>query len=192
MAIDGPDAAGKTTLAATLARRLGHGGLHVSIDDFHRLRAQRHRRGRLSPEGYYRDTFDHETVVSALLTPFRNGAETVRVATIDYAADVPVATAAHVPPRAVLVVDGVFLQTPRLRPFWDLVVYLRVPPEVSYRRGMTRDAARGDPIDELEDRYRERYLPGQALYVAEVDPEGRADIVVDMADLSAPRVVRPA
>jgi uridine kinase len=189
VAIDGPDAAGKTTLARDLAVALGDEGLRVSIDAFHHLREVRHRRGRLSAEGYYRETFDHPTAISELLAPFRAGASTVRVAVTDYDADVSIAPTASVPPRAVLVVDGVFLQTAALRPLWDLVVYLRVSPELSRDRGMARDSSRGDAMDDLADRYRERYLPGQAMYRAECDPEAGADILVDMTDLAAPAVV---
>src|ERR671937_1286035 len=54
VAIDGVDAAGKTTLADELApvlRRRGREVVRASIDGFHRPRAERYRRGELSPEG---------------------------------------------------------------------------------------------------------------------------------------------
>jgi uridine kinase len=190
VAVDGPDAAGKTTLAASLTVRLGEEAVAASMDGFHHLRAIRHRLGRASAEGYYRETFDHATAISDLLTPFRDGAPTVRVAAVDYDTDLPISPTVEVAPRAVLVVDGVFLQLPALRPFWDLVVYLRVSPELSRERGMARDARRGDVLDDLAVRYRDRYLPGQAMYRAECDPEETADVLVDMTDLADPVVVR--
>lgn len=190
VAIDGPDAAGKTTLAAALADRLGHDGLRVSIDAFHHLRAVRHRSGRFSADGYYRETFDHATAIAELLVPFRAGAPTVRTAATDYDTDKAIAPTASVPPRAVLVMDGVFLQLPAFRGLWDLVVYLRVSPDVSRERGIARDSLRGDALDDLEIRYRERYLPGQAMYRADCDPEASADLLIDMTDLGEPVVVR--
>jgi uridine kinase len=63
VAIDGVDAAGKTTLADALApvlASLGRPVVRASIDSFHRPRAERYERGRDSPEGYYRDSFDPE------------------------------------------------------------------------------------------------------------------------------------
>ena len=54
--IDGVDGAGKTTLADDLAQRLALEGrqlIRASIDDFHRPRELRYRRGRDSPEGFY-------------------------------------------------------------------------------------------------------------------------------------------
>jgi uridine kinase len=190
VAIDGPDAAGKTTLANALSARLGTGALHVSMDAFHHLRAIRHRRGRASAAGYFVDAFDHATAISELLVPFRDGAPTVRVASTDYDTDVPVAPTAAVGPRSVLVVDGVFLQIPLLRRCWDFVEYLRVSPAISTERGMARDALRGDNLDDLDVRYRERYLPGQARYRAEIDPESAAALLVDRTDPAKPFVVR--
>jgi MoxR-like ATPase len=49
--IDGPDAAGKTTLADRLAGALPGPVRRISADDFLRPRDERYRRGELSPEG---------------------------------------------------------------------------------------------------------------------------------------------
>ncbi|MGY1603617.1 hypothetical protein [Geodermatophilus sp. SYSU D00815] len=106
--IDGPDAAGKTTLADRLAGLLG--AARVRGDGFLHPREHRYRRGELSPEGCYRDSFD--------------------------------------------------------------------------------DAARFGSAEEVERRYRARYLPAQELYRAEADPETRAHVLVDNEDVTAPRVPR--
>jgi uridine kinase len=58
VAVDGPDAAGKTTLVEALASRLQGGDREViraSIDGFNRARADRHRQGAESPRGYHDD-----------------------------------------------------------------------------------------------------------------------------------------
>ncbi len=65
VAVDGVDAAGKTTLADELARRLG--AVRLSADDFLRPSEERYRRGRESPEGYYLDSFDHDRLRRAVL-----------------------------------------------------------------------------------------------------------------------------
>jgi RimJ/RimL family protein N-acetyltransferase len=44
--------------------------------------------------------------------------------------------------------------------------------------------------DVVEHRYRRRIQPTHALYESLVDPEARADAVIDTADLSAPRLER--
>ena len=144
--IDGPDAAGKTMLADALAAALPGAVHRVSVDDFPRPSEERHRRGELSPEGLYRDSTDLPRLVEGCLVPFRDGV-------------------AGTGP-AVLVVDGVFVLRPELRPFWHLSVYLRVPEEVRLARALVRDLALYDSAADVEHRYRARYLPGQALYRA--------------------------
>jgi uridine kinase len=55
VALDGPDAAGKTTLADELAARLVPGDrdvIRASIDGFHRPRLERRRRGDTDPHRY--------------------------------------------------------------------------------------------------------------------------------------------
>jgi uridine kinase len=162
--IDGPDAAGKTTLAGRLASALPGSTRRLSVDDFLRPRAERYRRGALSPEGYYRDLFDLAAVVDACRAD----------------------DAGH----ATLVVDGVFLLRPELRPLWTLSVYLAIPEQTSLQRALVRDVPVFGSAAEVERRYRERYLPGQALYRRDADPERHANVVVDNTDPESPVVLR--
>src|SRR5262245_8885700 len=63
VAVDGVDASGKTTLAdelATLLIKRGRPVIRASVDGFHQSRAERHRQGANSPEGYYADSFDYD------------------------------------------------------------------------------------------------------------------------------------
>ncbi len=75
VAIDGPDAAGKTTLADELAGNIsarGRGVIRASADEFHRPRKDRLARGD-GPEAFYRDSFDHEGINALLLKPLGPG-----------------------------------------------------------------------------------------------------------------------
>ncbi len=45
-------------------------------------------------------------------------------------------------------------------------------------------------VAEVARRYRTRYLPGQALYRAEIDPGRSADVLVDNRDPAKPRMLR--
>src|ERR687887_2529237 len=72
VAIDGPDAAGKTTLTDELAARLRARQrvvIRASIDGFHRPRAERYRRGGESPHGDYNHSFDFYSPRGHLLDP---------------------------------------------------------------------------------------------------------------------------
>jgi len=72
VAVDGPPAAGKTTLADELAlilRARGREVIRASTESFHLPRAQRYRRGEFSPEANYHDSFDYDTLRRVLLDP---------------------------------------------------------------------------------------------------------------------------
>jgi uridine kinase len=93
------------------------------------------------------------------------------------------------PHDGVRVVDGVFALRPELDGHWDVRVWVAVDREVSLRRGVDRDAAR-DGGSHTEALFRGRYGPAEDLYIAEVDPLSRADVVVDNTCLDDPRLVR--
>lgn len=193
VAIDGFDAAGKTTLAdqlAPLVAASGREAIRVSLDDFHRPRRVRYRQGANSASGYYDDAFDWAQLRASVLDPLGpEGDRVYRRAAFDLAADRPVAAAPEVAePDAVLLVDGVFLQRRELDGCWDLAIWVDVSLGESIRRGVERDRALHGSAAEARARYETRYAPGQRLYVADVDPAARADVVFDNTDLSAPVV----
>lgn len=183
IAIDGPDAAGKTTLADELGvvlRARGREVIRASVDGFHLPRAQRYRRGQYSAEGCYYDTFDYDGLRQALLEPLGpNGDLKYRPAIFDHRTDtalsLPIATAQA---GAVLLFDGVFLLRPELIDQWELRVFVSVAFEAVLDRARTRDLAFLGSVAEVERRYRERYIPAQELYFAAACPAQRADIVV--------------
>jgi uridine kinase len=199
--IDGPDCAGKTTLADRLADPLRVttprtpttevATLQASVDGFNRPRVQRYQRGELSPQGYYLDGFDYPALVDQCLLPFLNGEAQVRTTIYDHRGDVRENTdATAVPARAVLILDGVFLLRPELRELWTLSVYLRVSDQETLRRAHSRDRELFGSAEEIERRYLGRYLPGQALYRASADPESHAHILVDNEDADEPTIER--
>jgi uridine kinase len=77
VAVDGPDAAGNTTLARELAACLTdvhcRPAICVSLDGFHFDKRRRYRRGRLSPEGYIDDAFDYAALRRVVLDPLGPG-----------------------------------------------------------------------------------------------------------------------
>jgi uridine kinase len=196
VAVDGPDAAGKTVLADELTgklRSLGRDVVRASIDGFHRSRAERHRRGELSPEGYYEDSFDLDAFRERLLEPLGpHGSRVFRAELFDHAADAPCPgslRSAH--PDTVLVVDGVFLLRPELDGYWDLRIHVTVADDEILRRARERDAALFGSASRAEERYRKRYLPAQRLYEKQVRPAERADFVLLNDDPADPILVVP-
>jgi uridine kinase len=183
VAVDGPPAAGKTTLADELAVVLQERGREVirsSIESFLLPRAQRYRRGEDSPEGCYHDSFDFEALHRVLLDPLgpdgdRRFQQAVYDRDTDTALSPPVAAAAA---AAVLLFDGVFLLRPELIDRWDLRIFVFAAFEETLARARIRDLAPLGSTARVEERFRNRYLPSQQHYFDTVRPTDLADIVV--------------
>lgn len=193
VAVDGVDGAGKTVFADELGRELAARGrpvVRASVDGFHRPAADRHRRGRRSPEGYWLDSYDYDRLSTDLLGPLGPGGSGVfRRAAYDVAAEAPLDAPAEVgPPGAVLVLDGIFLHRDELLRHWDFSVFLDVGFAVSVPRTAARDGGPADPADPRN----ARYVEGQRRYLAACAPRQRAGVVVDNTDLAAPRLVGAA
>ena len=190
VAIDGPPAAGKTTLADELAvvlRTQGRDVIRATIDDFLFPRARRYPRGEYSAEGCYFDTHDYDALNRVLLDPLGPGGNrrfqhAVYDSTADTALSPPVTTA---PADAVLVFDGVFLLRPELIDRWDLRVFVSTALEKTVDRAVIRER-RVSSRAAVERRWRERYLPAQQLYFGTVRPTEHADIVVHNDDPRQP------
>ncbi|RKN16582.1 uridylate kinase [Micromonospora musae] len=182
VAIDGPPAAGKTTLADELAavlRAQGRDVIRATIDDFLFPRPQRYPRGEYSAEGCYHDTHDYDALNRVLLDPLGPGGDrrfqyAVYDRTTDTVQSPPVTTA---PADAVLVFDGVFLMRPELIDRWDLRVFVSTALEKTVDRAVIRERQVSSRA-EVERRWRERYIPSQQLYFAAVRPTDHVDVIV--------------
>jgi uridine kinase len=190
VAVDGPPAVGKTTLADELAvalRARGREVIRASIENFLLPRAQRYRRGEYSPEGCYHDSFDYNALHRVLLDPLGPaGDRRIQRAVYNKGTDTtlsqPFMTAA---PEAVLLFDGVFLLRPELIDQWELRIFVVAAFEETLNRARTRDQALyGTP--EVERRWRNRYIPSQQLYFDTVRPTDHADIIVHNDELQRP------
>ncbi len=193
--IDGHSAAGKTTLAdelaVTLRGRTARPVLRVMIDHFKRHVDLRTRYPRDSPESYYFEMFDVDAVRDELLAPLGPGGDRrYRTQIMDFSGRTPVDSGVHLAADdAILVADGGFLQKPVLFGHWDLRVYLHIGVADVLRRGTLRDQAYMDSAEAAAHRYRTYYIPGEQIYLAEVRPAERADVVIDNRDFDAPRIM---
>jgi uridine kinase len=183
VAIDGITAAGKTTLADELVaplRARGRPVIRASVDGFHRPRAERYRRGANSPRGYYDDAFDYAALRRVLLLPLGpDGDRRYRLNTLDLATDQPTNGPYYdAPPEAVLLCDGVFLLRPELDDCWDFRIFLQADEATAVRRAGQRDRHLFGGVERAKARYWQRYIPAHRLYLAQVHPQTRADVII--------------
>ena len=191
VAIDGVDAAGKTTLANEIAASLAPGSRQViraSIDGFHNPKHIRRRED--SGTGYFRDSFNYQALCDNLLTPLGpHGSRQFRRTVFDFRTETEVVSgreaAAH---DAILILDGVFLLRAELRAHWDLSIFVQADFETTLARALDRDRELFGDANAVRQRYESRYVPGQRLYLEQERPRQFADIVVFNSDFDDPHL----
>ncbi len=193
--IDGVDAAGKTTLAGELAvviKGAGREVIRASIDGFHNPEHIRRQQGDLSPKGFYQDSFNYAGAIEALLAPLGPGGNRQYITALfnhrkNQSVQTPIQTAAE---DAILLMDGIFLLRPELRPYWDVTLYLQVNFSNTIPRGVARDTGLYGSPEKATTRYLKRYVPGQELYHADAHPLDTADIIIDNNNLEKPEILK--
>ena len=195
VAVDGIDASGKTTLADELVAPLqerGYTVIRASVDRFHLPQVIRHRRGSLSPEGYYYDSFDYEALKADLLEPLGEGGNRrYRTEKFDFRDNRAVEGMWHVADEhSILIVDGVFLQRPEINAYWDMRIWVDIPFEVALARACQRDLELFGSVETVQARYRKRYFPGQQLYFDQCKPKLKAHLIVENSDPLHPSLDR--
>jgi uridine kinase len=185
--LDGPSAAGKSTLADRLAgalrSRTGRVVIRAELDHFMAMVADPDAWPYDSPRNFYSAARDDRAVRDLLLVPLGPGGDR-RYRTA------PAQPYAWAPRDAILVADGVFLQRPELDDLWDLRIYVDAGEAESRRRAVERDRHWRGSAAEAEKRYLGTYLPAERRYVAAVRPRERADVVIDATDPARPRRLR--
>jgi uridine kinase len=196
VAVDGVDAAGKTILADELARRLHLSGervIRASIDGFHNPREMRYRRGADSPDGYFQDSFDYDALKLLLLVPLGpEGNRIYRTSAFYFRTDSRAPSAPlQAAPDSILVFDGVFLFRPELLEFWDYKIFVHADFDTILRRAVLRDQGLFGTAEQVEARFRARYIPGQKIYLERVHPQSMADVVVENNFPDRPELIFP-
>lgn len=197
VAVDGYTASGKTSFALELAselRKLGRPTLNASFDDFKKPWRDAREKGydRTSGDGYYRNAPDFVSAVELLLVPSgpEGSGEVVLCAHDPLTGVDHREVTVQAPPDAILVVDSVFAMRPEYDEFWDYRIWIDVPADLSLARGIARDAA-SEGKAEATRLHQDRYHVAERIYIDEVDPKAKADLVVDNADFANPSTQYP-
>jgi uridine kinase len=200
VAIDGRCASGKPAPAGELAAELSFQNpsmqiLRPSVDGFHNARERRYRQGEYSPNGYYEDAYDYQSLVECLLRPLSGNAFPVlcRQASLDLTTDLPdTAPPIAVGSHSVLLFEGLFLFRSSINDYWDLRILLDVGENESISRAIARDTDLIGTAEIVRKKYSLRYEPAWRIYVEAESPTSKADWVIDNEDIHNPKVVKPA
>lgn len=195
VAIDGRTGAGKTSFGHELAaalRQRGRSTLRASLDDFKYPWRDARERGydRVTGEGYYRNAYDFRSAVDLLLVPAgpEGSGEIVLCAHDPLTGVDHRATVVTAPNDAVLVVDSTFALRPEYDSYWDFRIWLEVAPEIAVARGIARDLDLEGIVEATRVR-RDRYGPAEEIYLAEVNPTSKSDLIIDNNDFSRPMIL---
>lgn len=167
VAVDGASAAGTSTLAAAVGRRLAAGV--VAGDDFYRDMPEERRRALTAAEGVdlY---FDWQRLRREALGPLRAG-RAARYRPFDWRAGAGLAEqVVEVAPTPVIVVDGVYSGRPELGDVVDVAVLVETPATERRRRLVARGHG--------NDAWWPRWDAAENLYFATVRPPSSYDLVV--------------
>lgn len=164
IAIDGRSAAGKTTLAAALARALGAGVVHM--DDFF-LPGELRTPARLAQPGGN----VHWERFAAEVLPLLRGGGAFAYRRFDCGAMAPGALV-QVPAGRWRIVEGAYSCHPRLGGYMDLRLFADVPPAEQ----LARIGARGGAA--AQEAFRTRWIPLEEAYLAAFPIREQADLVL--------------
>ena len=79
-----------------------------------------------------------------------------------------------------------FLLRSELDPFWDYRVFVSVDFEIALQWAILRDLPLFGSSEAIQTRYRQRYFPGQRIYLQTVRPLQHANAIVENNDLAYP------
>ena len=185
--INGVDAAGKTTFASNLARKLettGHKVVVINLDDFLNERKVRYK-DKNEIKSYINYAFDLKKLEREILRPLKENkrVETL-VRVLDLERDKFFTKEYKIEKESVILVEGVLLFRPTIAKYFDLKIFIDITNQEVIRRVVLRDGYLFK--DKIEERYEQKYIPVQELYKEEYNPRQISDIVIDNEDYNNP------
>ena len=148
LGIDGLSRSGKTSFTAKLMEALDRPVLTYHIDDFIVDRSRRYHTGYEEWYEYYYLQWEVKRLQKELFQHMREESE-----------------------RALVIVEGVFLQRAEWRNYLDYVVYLKCSKEERFNR-------ESQVTKQKVEKFRNRYWKAEGYYIITVKPERKANLVL--------------
>lgn len=170
---DGLSRSGKTYLSNRIADYLYDQGIPCylfHIDDFIVERERRYGTGLEEWREYYFLQWETEELAEQFFSKLKSESE-IRLAPYDNGSDFRNCKKVEIPKAGIILVEGVFLQRPEWRPYFDGVFYVDCPKQQRYERE-SPEAKRN--IEKLAN----RYWKAELYYEETIAPKERADWVI--------------
>ena len=165
IAIDGPGASGKSTLARELAASIVKAHV-IHVDDFYLPTSDRRKR-----RGLVGELFDLARLACEVVLPGSEG-QALRYQRYDWSRDV-LAEWVDVPEGAPIILEGVFCLAKELREAYTYRIWCRADPGLRLARGLARDG------EGARSNWTDLWMPAEQEYESAERPETAAELVVD-------------
>ncbi|MEK4024846.1 uridine kinase [Sporosarcina sp. FSL W7-1283] len=174
--IDGLGGSGKSTYARDLQQAIK--GVHLfHLDDFIHPKKIRYNEEYEEWYGYYYLQWRYEYLINELLAPLKNEGEVRRTIELyDKETDGYIEQEIDIPSGSIVLIEGVFLQRPEIRPYVDHVIFLNVDKQTRLKRVIDRDVYIGTK-EEIISKYERRYFPAEEMYMKLCKPLASAHYI---------------
>lgn len=164
VAIDGRGGAGKSTLAKNLHKEFSNLTI-VSLDDFY-----------LPQVGLP----DLERVLKQVIIPLKNN-QTTKYQRYDWGTK-KLEEWHKVSQNQIIIFEGMTALHDSIRPNFDLTIWVECPADIAHERGIQRDKNLYK-VDTEKD-WQNLWIPKEEKYIKEVNPQSKADVVINSTILS--------
>lgn len=185
LGINGVDTSGKTVFAEALCVYLKHRGYQTQLlhmDDFHNPKEIRYKD--TSPEGYIDYAFDLNGLKCIISDIKRNDIDKeFQVLDLDldtYTKKLPIKTSR----KTIIILEGVLLYRPPICSLIDYRIFLDIDFNEVLKRAEVRDVPKYGA--EFIDKYRERYIPAQKIYLQKFNQKKLCDLIIDNNNYNEP------
>ena len=189
--INGVDTSGKTIFAHNYSRYLNSIGIKntiLHIDDFHNPSNVRYR-GEDEIQAYYHNAFNYYQIINEILIPLKsNGYIDKDILCLNLDTD-KYENRVHydIDSETILLIEGVLLFREPMLEYLEGKIFLHIDFEEVISRATFRDVPKYGV--EFLQKYKNKYIPIQKLYLSEHNPEQKSDIVIDNKDYLNPTII---
>ena len=179
--VDGGTGAGKTTFVKSLKLNLNQKGYKCNIlhiDDFITPRNVRYNDSNEEWYCFYNLQWRYDYLLEQILKPIKLNSEFENTIEIyNKENDNYNKKSLSLKQGEILIIEGVFLQRPIIKEYFDFMIFIDVPQEIRLKRVLKRDIYIGNEYD-IKSKYKRRYFPAEKIYFSECSPKENADFII--------------